>query len=75
MRRWVMVPGTVPTVVPDDPLDDHVVFAAHAAHADVLCTLDAHLCDAGVVAYCGLRGIRVLSDVAPLKELRAQRGP
>jgi predicted nucleic acid-binding protein len=66
---FVVVPGNVPSVVPDDPLDDHVVFAACA---DALCTLDTHLHAQGVVAECALRGIRVLTDVALLTEFRAQ---
>ena len=71
----VVVPASIPAVVPQDPLDDHVVFAALAGQVDVLCTRDADLRDPGVVAYCGRRGVRVLTDLELLAELRAADKP
>jgi uncharacterized protein len=71
----VVVPASIPAVVPHDPLDDHVVFAAQAGQAEVLCTRDSDLHEPGVIAYCGQRGIRVLTDLELLAELRAADQP
>jgi putative PIN family toxin of toxin-antitoxin system len=58
-----------PVVVPHDPDDDAVIAAADAGQATV-CTLDRHLLHAGVRAYCGAIGVRILNDVELLDELR-----
>ncbi|MBS0265479.1 MAG: putative toxin-antitoxin system toxin component, PIN family [Planctomycetes bacterium] len=54
----------------NDPDDDSVVATALAGNAEVLCTLDKHLHDSDVVAFCRQHGIRVLTDVELLRELR-----
>jgi predicted nucleic acid-binding protein len=71
----VVIPASIPAVVPHDPLDDHVVFAALAGQVEVLCTRDNDLREPGVIAYCGRRGIRVLTDLELLAELRAAGQP
>jgi putative PIN family toxin of toxin-antitoxin system len=58
-------------IVPADPKDDPVVLTAIAGEADVICTLDAHLQTPQVRAYCSQHGIRILSDVELIQELRA----
>lgn len=57
-------------VVPHDPKHDHVITAAILGGADVLVTLDSHLSSPDVLAYCHEHGIRVLTDVELLGELR-----
>jgi putative PIN family toxin of toxin-antitoxin system len=57
-------------VVERDPKDDAVILTAIAGEADVICTRDKDLLDANVKAYCALRGIRVLSDIELLDELK-----
>jgi uncharacterized protein len=68
----IVIPATaVPTaVVSSDPKDDAIVASAVDGQAEVLCTLDRHLRDPAVLAYCAQRGIRVLSDIELLNELR-----
>lgn len=66
----VVVPVGPPPVVVGDPLDDHVVFTAEEYRADVICTRDRHLFHPSVLAYCSRRGIRILTDLELLAELR-----
>ena len=56
-------------VVLADPNDDPVVYAAVSGEADVLCTLDRDLFEAGVLTFCRDRGISVLRDVELLPRL------
>lgn len=62
-------------VVPHDPDDDPVIAAAVSGQAEVICTLDRHLRNADVQRYCAARGIRVLTDVELMQELRAGDTP
>lgn len=57
-------------VVPDDPDDDPIVQTAVVGRADVLCTRDPHLRDPFVQALCRVYGIRILDDIALMRELR-----
>lgn len=65
-------PGDILPVVPNDPDDDHIVAAAVAARADVICTLNRHLHALGVRDYCAQRSIDILTDVELLERLRAE---
>jgi predicted nucleic acid-binding protein len=59
----MVAPPLTPTpVVSRDPDDDAVVATAVFGRADVLCTLDRHLLEPEVVAYCLARNISVLTD-------------
>ena len=51
-----------PAVVPHDSDDDPVVATAIAGKADVVCTLDRHLHNPTVRAYCEQHGIRIMTD-------------
>jgi len=66
----VELPDFIPAAVPHDPADDPIVATAVAGQADVLCTLDRHLRRLEVEAYCAQFGIRILTDVELLDELR-----
>jgi putative PIN family toxin of toxin-antitoxin system len=68
----MVIPSTGPAaaVVPHDPHDDPVIATGVAGNADVLCTLDRHIRHHDVQAYCAAHGIRVLTDVELLQELR-----
>lgn len=70
----ITVPASpTPTpVVTNDPKDDPIVATAVDGHAEVLCTLDRHLRGQVVQAYCAQHGIRVLTDIELIQELRAQ---
>jgi putative PIN family toxin of toxin-antitoxin system len=57
-------------VIAHDPDDDPVIATAVVGKADVLCSLDRHLRRAEVRDYCTRFGIRVLTDVELLGELR-----
>jgi hypothetical protein len=58
------------TAVPDDPDDDAVVGTALSGKADVLCTLDRHIRRPEVMEFLAAHGVRVLTDVELLAELR-----
>ncbi len=64
------LPASATTLVPHDPKDDAVVLTAITGHADVICTLDKHLRHPDVTDFCSQRGVRVLSDMELLAELR-----
>ena len=66
----VPLPPSATTIVPHDPKDDAVVLTAIAGHADAICTLDVHLREPDVQAFCLRHGIRVLTDIELLAELR-----
>jgi predicted nucleic acid-binding protein len=53
-----------------DPQHDGVILTAIAGEADVICTRDAHLLDAETKHDCAQHGIRVLTDIELLEELR-----
>ena len=53
-----------------DPDDDPIIQTAVQGKADVLCTLDRHLRRQDVQDYCRQHGIRIMTDVEVLEELR-----
>lgn len=53
-----------------DPKDEPIIQLAIDAKADVICTLDRHFRDPAVVKLLAGHGIRVLTDVEVLQELR-----
>lgn len=59
-------------LVKRDPKDDPVLLTAIAGEADVICTCDDHLLDAEVKEYCLKRGIRILTDIELIAELRKE---
>lgn len=69
----IVVPASAsPTpVVTNDPKDDAIIATAVDGQAEVLCTLDRHIHYPVVVAYCAQHGIRVLTDIELITELRA----
>ena len=64
-------PAAMDAVVASDPEDDPVVATAVMAKARVLCTLDRHLHQPVVLAYCAARGIEVATDLQLLKRIRS----
>ena len=67
----VLLPDeTPPTVVPADPADDPVVATAIVGQATVLCSLDRHLHQPEVTAYCRAHGVEVIRDVELMQRLR-----
>ncbi len=58
------------SVVPHDPDDDPIVATAVAGSVEVLCTRDRDLRRPEVRAYCTQHGIRIMSEVELLMELR-----
>jgi putative PIN family toxin of toxin-antitoxin system len=70
----IVIPASAtPTpVVANDPKDDAIIATAVDGQAEVLCTLDRHIHDPTVVAYCAQHGVRVLTDIELLNELRQQ---
>jgi putative PIN family toxin of toxin-antitoxin system len=69
-RAPMTLPSSATRLVPHDPKDDAVILTAQSGHAEVICTLDKHLHHPDVKAYCSQRGIRVLTDIELLAELR-----
>lgn len=69
LAEFVTVPDPVPAVA-SDPDDNIVVATAVTGGADVICTRDRHIRHAVVQAYCATFGIRVLTEVELLNELR-----
>lgn len=63
-----------PAAVVSDPDDNLVVATAVAGRAEVICTRDRHIRHSLVQAYCATFGIRVLTEVELLRELRGQAG-
>ena len=63
--------GQPSRVVPNDEDDDWVLATAIAGQADVICTRDADLFHANVLAYCGGHGMEVMDDITLLGRLRA----
>jgi putative PIN family toxin of toxin-antitoxin system len=62
--------GTPAIEIPHDPKDVAVVLTAIAGKAETICTLDRHLFHSQVLALCQAHGIRVMSDLDLLSELR-----
>lgn len=69
LSELVTIPDSAPSIS-NDPDDDLVVATAVTGRADVICSLDRHIRHSIVRAYCATFGIRVLSDIELLKELR-----
>jgi len=67
----VEVSSSIPSAVPQDPGDDPIVDTAVLGRANALCTRDGHLHSPTVIEYCRQFGIRILTDVELLNELRA----
>jgi len=61
----------VAAVVSADPDDDYVIATAVAGNSGVICTRNKHFVHPDVLDYCRSHGIRVLSDLELLGELRA----
>ena len=82
-EAWITLVAAVSEVVSpteivavcQDPDDDVVVATAIEGRADVVCTLDRHLLNPLVQAYCATFQIRVLTDVELLTELRGTEPP
>jgi putative PIN family toxin of toxin-antitoxin system len=68
----IVVPAEGPIIVSKDQDDDPVVYTVVAGQADVICTVDRHFYEPDVLAFCSRRGIRVMSDVELLRDLRSQ---
>ncbi len=67
----VVIGDPPPTpLVKRDPNDDSVILTAIAGEADIICTRDADLLDADTRQFCGQRGIRLMTDIELLAELR-----
>jgi hypothetical protein len=74
LAESVVLAELIPAIAMDP--DDNVILAtAIAGRADVICTRDRHLRHKLVRAYCETYGIRVLSEVELLAELRGARPP
>ena len=72
LAEVVTVPDE-PTAVVSDPDDNMVVATAVAGQAEVICSRDRHIRHPLVQAYCATFGIRVLTDVELLRELRGDQ--
>jgi putative PIN family toxin of toxin-antitoxin system len=64
------LPSHATRFVPHDPKDDAVVLTAMNGKADVICTLDKHLHHQDTVNLCAQSGVRIVSDLELLAELR-----
>ncbi|HEV3417989.1 MAG TPA: putative toxin-antitoxin system toxin component, PIN family [Pirellulales bacterium] len=62
--------GISEPVVVNDPEDDSILATAILGKANVLSTLDRHLRTEPVKEYAAERGVRIVTDVELLKELR-----
>jgi len=62
--------GDVTPVMSNDPDDDPVIATAVAGDADFLCSCDRHFRRTEVHDYCDTFGIRVVTDLELLGELR-----
>lgn len=60
-------------VVLKDPGDDPVLYTAVSGRADILCTLDQHFFDSGVVRFARRRGIKILTDIQLLSDFRERQ--
>lgn len=65
----LVIPLVGGPIVVKDPNDDPVIYTATSGKADVLCSLDSDLREAGVVAFCRNQGIEILTDVELLQRL------
>jgi len=70
VSEMVIGPTIVPVVVAD-PDDDEIVATAVDGKANVIGTNDHHFDDPAVIIYCAAHGIRILTDVQLVAELRA----
>jgi len=62
-------------LVLDDPNDDPVLYTAADGEAEILCTRNTrHFTTPQVQEFCAARGIRVLTELEALVELRADKG-
>ncbi|HTX37300.1 MAG TPA: putative toxin-antitoxin system toxin component, PIN family [Bryobacteraceae bacterium] len=68
----VVEPGTPASPIVSDPDDDPILQTAIAGHADVLCTRDEAFRHENVQRVCTAHGIRILDDIALMRELRRQ---
>jgi putative PIN family toxin of toxin-antitoxin system len=66
----VPLPTQLPAVVLRDPRDNPIVLTAVLGIAGVLCTRDQHLLDPSVSGFCASHGVRLLTDIELLTELR-----
>jgi putative PIN family toxin of toxin-antitoxin system len=58
-------------IVTSDPDDDPIVATAVIGRAEYLCSLDRHFFAPEVQAYCAQHGVRVVTDVEFLAQLRS----
>lgn len=71
---YMVEPVILEPVIPFDPDDDPVLYTAADGNAEILCTLNTkHFGTPEAAAFCGVRGIRILTDVELLRELRKGR--
>lgn len=62
-----------PPLVTNDPDDDAVIAAALAGAATVICTRDRHLLHTDVRAQCAGIGIKILTELELLAQIRGNR--
>jgi len=65
----VVLPSQTPSIV-SDPDDDPILQTAITGRANVLCTRDRAFRASAVEVVCARHGIRVLDDVALIRQLR-----
>jgi predicted nucleic acid-binding protein len=66
-------PVVTSPLIGQDPPDDYVLYTAAAGRSDVLCTGNVrHFAGLEVERFCVSRGIRVMSDVEALRDVRRQ---